>query len=62
MQKIFKRNIKKCVKKIIGVNWYYAKKSLVFGILGFLCIHACAANVPIAILDLAVKTCILVFE
>ena len=49
-----KKYPKESLKKIVKENswWYHnTKKCLVFGILGLVCIHACAVNVNVKLLE-----------
>ena len=41
----FKKYPKESLRKVVQENSCYAKKCVVFCILGFLCVHACAENV-----------------
>ena len=42
---------KESLQKIVQENSWYAKKCPVFGISGFLCIHACALNDNLELLE-----------
>ena len=61
MEVIVKRNIQKRLKKIVRVNSSCAKKCRGFGILGFLGIHTCTVNVPIAIMDFALEDVYIIY-
>ena len=48
---IDKEKFKENVQENSYIFWQHAKKCLVFGVLSFLCIHACAVNVNLELLE-----------